>query len=248
MSKQLKTSAFVCNHRFMIFKNTASPIHFIGYDSDHYHDQLYDEYEIHRPTDLSKWVPQRQAQFLVGRLAAKKALTSHKVSPLDTQIGIGDHREPIWPSGYIGSISHSGQISIACVEQRQTARSSIGIDLQNNIDEAMQEKISSTILTDKDHFTVKKGVANLSESQLFTLIFSAKESVFKALFDDVGEYFDFKAVSVEKIDCSSQQITLKTTTQLSEDIPKGTEIRTTFVEMNTITPQIITMCHWNYSV
>ena len=246
MSKQLGEDRFICKYSLVFIKDSVSPIHQVDYDANGYHDGLYDEFGIRRPVGLLKWVPQRQAQFLAGRLAAKQALTSHKTTLAESQIAIGNHREPIWPTGCTGSISHSEQTSVACVNQQLTERGGVGVDIQSNINKDTINKIASTVLSEKDSLIMKRGVADLTESQLFTLLFSAKESVFKALFNTVGEYFDFQTVSVENIDFDLQQVTIKTTIALTKEIPEGTEINVSFLEMIIRTPRIITMCHWNY--
>lgn len=162
----------------------------------------------------------------------------------DEQVLIGEHREPLWPKKLIGSISHSGQTSIAAVKPKQTPKSGFGIDMQSIIDSETQAKISPTIISRDEYVLIKKRVNKLSETMLFTLVFSAKESFFKALFNKVGEYFNFGVVSVVNIDILKQQLTLKIIDTLNNQLPQHFEIDVPFAILESNVPKVITVCNW----
>lgn len=225
-------------------KNLSTPIHLLKYKLDHYKDQLYSDLEIEQPQQYGSWVPKRRAQFLAGRLAAKNALCSiKKTTELQNDaILIGQHREALWPKGIIGSISHSDEISIAVAQPKSTTKLGVGVDIQSILSDDDIAKSRSLVLTARDQTLLEKGVEGQSYNQFFTLIFSAKESFFKAAFNSVGDYFDFDAVSVNSIDMDAQQLTLKCEKTLSKNIILGNRYILSFTLIEVGVPSIITYC------
>lgn len=219
----------------------STAIHLLNYTPETYHEGLYNRFTVHKPAELT-WVARRQAQFLAGRLAAKNAIGT--TSQTNHQVLIGEHREPIWPIGLTGSISHSQQTSIAAIKRTLTSQSGLGIDIQSLIDAQTQTQISPTIISNDESVLIKNSVTRLSESLLFTLVFSAKESFFKALFNTVHEYFDFDVVTLINIDEQAQQITLRVQDTLGGKLPQHFEVDVPFAILDTELPQVITVCNW----
>ncbi len=150
-------------------------------------------------TQLANAGRKRKTEHLAGRIAAVSALSSRGVS---TVPGVGENGEPLWPTGLNGSISHSGHIAMAIVSEN----SLVGIDYE-------------AILDEKEAFDIKEGIVNSVESSLLlnrglpfplalTLAFSAKESLFKALFPRVKAYMGFETTRVSAITDHSLQLTL----------------------------------------
>ena len=233
---------FIVSRDCFLIDNTSPPIQLVYYTMASYHNSHYDYYGIQRPEGFSTWAPRRQAQFLAGRIAAAEAIdASHTV---DRHVAVGQSREPVWPAGLAGSISHDQQLSIARVKQPQKPHSGLGIDIQSAIEAKTQALIFSTIVTQDEKPLFKKSPHEVFGGMLFTLIFSAKESFFKALFGTVGGYFDFDAVCVVKIDYSSQQLTLKALKTLDANLPLHFEAEVSFALLGNTPPQIITSCSW----
>jgi 4'-phosphopantetheinyl transferase EntD len=145
------------------------------------------------PTDhanLAGASPLRVREFATGRLCAKQALRHLGIEP-DT-IGTGPHREPIWPAGVVGSISHTSGFCCAAVS---TAWQGLGVDTQRlgnilTLDQA--RRICS--------YDERRRLSALSsdEQQLaLHIIFSAKESSFKAVFPLIRRFFGFADISLE---------------------------------------------------
>lgn len=65
----------------------------------------------------------------------------------------------------------------------------LGIDLEKKLSKECVIEIKSSIISlDEENLILK---SKLSFEDAFTLIFSAKESLFKALYPSVRAYFDF---------------------------------------------------------
>ena len=129
----------------------------------------------------------RKAEHLAGRIAAAHALPDHTVP------GIGPSGEPLWPEGVSGSITHSGTQAMAVAVRYPDAL--VGIDCE-------------AILPDREAREIQDGIINAQEAMCLTrsgypfalaltLAFSAKESLFKALFPTARRYmgFDFSRVT-----------------------------------------------------
>jgi len=152
---------------------------------------------------LSSAVKKRQAEHLAGRIAAAEALRFHGVA--DYVPGIGLHREPCWPPGFSGSISHSGNIALATVmADDPLLREGVGIDYEEIIAPNVALDIYNGIIENAEKEPI--AASPFPFNYALTLVFSAKESLFKALFRHVGRYFDFSAASISKID--DQQLIL----------------------------------------
>ena len=154
----------------------------------------FDRFKIFFPSQLISSVRKRQAEFLAGRIVVKHGLELFGLT--NSSVPIGDKRAPVWPEGIIGSISHSKETAICAIADK-TFFKLVGIDQEAIIDENLGD-ISDQILTSGELSVLED--ADLEFNKALTITFSAKESLFKALFPLVNEYFDFSAAKVTHID------------------------------------------------
>ena len=204
--------SFIVKQKSVSFSRKIS-LEWVEYDVALYNKALFTQYAIKPPLELASWVTQRQAQFLAGRVAAKNSLPEcYKNQP----IGVGNHREPIWPNGRMGSISHADNISIAISQAKLSG--GLGIDIQSVFDEHEVRSSVTLILSHSDQALFQGSLSGLSDRQFLTLVFSAKECFFKAVFNQVGEYFDFNVVSIKSFDSQARKIVLASDVELSENI------------------------------
>ena len=132
----------------------------------------------------SKVVQKRRIEFCLGRGAAHIALK--KIGLCNYPILKGIHNEPLWPKGVVGSISHCDEIALAAVALKEKS-SGIGLDIErkdNNV-----EGIKSEVCTIRELDWVNGG--NKQSSERIIMVFSAKESAFKALFPINGVFLNF---------------------------------------------------------
>jgi|UniRef100_UPI0034D1A19E enterobactin synthetase component D len=153
--------------------------------------------------ELSHAGRKRKADHLAGRIAAAYALNERTIP------GIGPSGEPLWPDGMSGSITHSGTQAMAVVIRERQAL--IGIDCE-------------AILPENEAREIKDGIIDAQEEPVLshsgypfplalTLVFSAKESLFKALFPRMQAYMGFDSARVTKLD--DKTLTLALTRQLA---------------------------------
>jgi enterobactin synthetase component D len=185
-----------------VFPGTAQRVVRVDFDADTFKpgDLLW----LPHACRLEKAVNKRGAEHLAGRIAAREAL---RLSGVNEYIpGIGLHRAPCWPPGFTGSITHIDKIALATVIAHvPDKQSGTGIDCE-------------IILNADDAQDIAEGVINAAEREYLlnsplpfpfalTLAFSAKESLFKALYPHVGRYFDFLSAEITEI--ADGQMTLR---------------------------------------
>lgn len=189
------------------------------YDLDSYSDELYPYFQIHQPLQSKLWSNKRKAQYLAGRIAAREALRFVGNPKAENPIPSGNNREPLWPQNTLGSISHEEYFSVATAMNNDSfLNKGIGLDIQQIISDEDLDLLTPSVLTTTDRLLYETHTTGLSKNQLFTLIFSAKESFFKAAYGSVKEYFNFDAVSVCAIDVEYQQMTIICEYDLSSEI------------------------------
>lgn len=129
-------------------------------------------------------VERRTREFTTARACARRAL--NRLGIPDMPILRGPRREPLWPAGVVGSITHCEGYRAAAVA-RQTDVLTIGIDAEPH--KMLPHGVAAQVLLEPERNWL--GGAS-REIHWDRLIFSAKESVFKAWFPLIGEWLDFK--------------------------------------------------------
>ncbi|MDW6091287.1 4'-phosphopantetheinyl transferase family protein [Vibrio rhizosphaerae] len=164
------------------------------------------------PDSLLGAVSKRKAEFVAGRIAAKYALLHRGAS--EPWVGIGEHRSPVWPDGFIGSISHTDDTAI-CTVSTNAERLSIGIDIENIMDDTLCESVGKMIVTSGE---MKLQETDWSKAQFISLMFSAKESLFKALYPLVKRYLDFHDAQLVSFDPQHSHFTFELSQTLQQEI------------------------------
>lgn len=129
-----------------------------------------------------RMAPARLAQYSSGRRVAREALG---ILGFGVQAVPRRERAPIWPAGAVGSIAHSREFAIAVVG-RETRTAGIGIDLE--VAERVPSRLALRVLT-----APEQGI-DLPDAR--TLLFSAKEAVYKAVNPLAREYLAFRDVEL----------------------------------------------------
>lgn len=153
------------------------------------------KHNIACPPRIVQSVSKRQAEFFAGRLCARAAIEALDMPR--TQIEPGVLGAPTWPAGLIGSISHTSTLSVALVLSESQC-CGVGIDMEIVPDRDGLEALHAVALNVAERQLIAR--ANpFTEDILTTLIFSAKESFFKATSAQVGRFFDFSAIECVSI-------------------------------------------------
>ena len=171
------------------------------------------------PASIQRSVAKRQAEFLAGRLCARAAL--QQLDNLNCVPAIGEDRAPVWPPHISGSITHSSGHAAAIVGHKAQWRG-LGMDLENVLSLERAERLAGEILT-ADELQRMARLPREQHAQLVTLTFSAKESLFKALYPIVQKRFYFEHAEV--VEWSEHgQMRLRLLTELSGEWCHGKEL------------------------
>lgn len=133
----------------------------------------------------------RQAQFEQGRRCAHAAMA--KLGCTDLPVLIDRQGAPVWPTGIVGSITHAPDYCAAAVARVQNFRA-IGINA-----EAWQQFPTDIGGDISVPWEIDAMEPTIDIRLKLGVLFSAKQSIFKALRPLVQRDFDFRSVAL-KID------------------------------------------------
>jgi len=148
---------------------------------------------IELPPQLGKASFKRKVEFLAGRHCADQAIQRLAPQPLP-DIPITAAGLPSWPDGIVGSITHAGRFVSAAVALRKDAIG-IGIDCESRMTRNVALEIATLVATPSE-LAAAMAQTRLDENDALTLLFSAKEAVFKCLYPLTGLFFTFLDVEV----------------------------------------------------
>ena len=186
----------------------------LEFDLAEYDDALFSTFSVEFPESLSSAVLKRRAEYLAGRISAQTLLVKEGIYK---KVALCSDRSPKWPEGWNGSISHTDQCAIAVISP-QFMGFTVGIDIENLIPEIIQETA--------DMFTTENEQKYLINSEIkyniaLLIAFSAKESLYKALYPIVKKYFGFECAIITDINHQYGTFTLQLTTQLTNEFLAG---------------------------
>jgi 4'-phosphopantetheinyl transferase EntD len=142
-------------------------------------------------TSIAHAVDSRRRQFTAGRLLARRAWQELGVAP--SALLSDEQRVPVWPAGIVGSITHT-QGWCGAVVARAAEVGSVGADVEaaSALDPGLWQRVCRP--EERDFLgRHDQGFAGL----LAKAVFSAKESIYKALYPSVRVFLDFQAMHIE---------------------------------------------------
>lgn len=160
------------------------------------------------PDSLSKAVPKRRLHFLAGRLCAKEALARNGCADLPSEIKAGKLGCPIWPEGFVGSITHTEGFASAVVVPSKHLRG-IGIDTETRFSSARASKIFEQIMSARELEAFFVACPDWPLAAVVTLCFSAKESAYKCLSPLVGRSFGFLDLEITAVDPNQESFCIR---------------------------------------
>ena len=134
----------------------------------------------------------RRSEFLLGRAAASSVLLALGYQAPTPAIIRGNHGQPLWPIGVVGSISHTSGYS-AAVATNSTKWASVGIDIERK--RKLRANILSRIATTNETRWAKS--SRLGDELASLVLFSAKEAVYKAAYPVIQRWFGFQEGLIE---------------------------------------------------
>ena len=135
-------------------------------------------------------VPKRVGEFAAGRLCARRALAELGIANFALKAA-GD-RQPIWPEGIVGSITHTEGMYAAVVAKRTLLRA-IGVDTEaaGSVKPELWPRILVAVELDW-----LASLERRARAAAATLIFCAKEAAYKCQYPLTGERLSFSDLEV----------------------------------------------------
>jgi 4'-phosphopantetheinyl transferase EntD len=141
---------------------------------------------------VARAVAARRREFAVVRSCARSAMEKLGVPP--QPILPGERGAPRWPEGLAGSMTHCDGYCAAALA-RATDLASLGIDAETH--GPLPEGVLSSVSLPAEAGRLRRLAAERPDIHWDRLLFSAKESVYKAWFPLTGKWLDFMEADIE---------------------------------------------------
>ncbi|MFK8986093.1 4'-phosphopantetheinyl transferase family protein [Acinetobacter seifertii] len=165
---------------------------------------LHIDQQLEHPLKIAQARVKRKNEYLCGRVLAQSVLNHH--FGLDQPITSMHEHLPIWPSHVLGSISHSQNKLIVALSSNAVY---LGIDIEHWVTSEFAQESAHLILTPSEFDLWKNKACECFDfARYVSLIFSVKESLYKAVYPTAKQYIDFLEASIVDINFENQTLTL----------------------------------------
>ncbi|MEU8681675.1 4'-phosphopantetheinyl transferase superfamily protein [Streptomyces sp. NPDC048611] len=133
-------------------------------------------------------VPKRQREFGTVRGCARRALAELGFAP--APLLPGPHREPQWPAGVVGAMTHCAGYRAAAVARASEVRT-VGLDAEPHLP-VNDPGVVDLVTLPEERVQLRRLAALQPDVCWDRLVFSAKESVYKAWYPLTHRWLDFE--------------------------------------------------------
>ena len=142
---------------------------------------------------ISGWVEKRQREFAASRRCARKALAALGIAGFP--LLPGQDRAPIWPPKVVGAVTHTdgcpnGYCGVAVADRDLTC--GLGIDAEPSLD--LPSDLWPHVLDEQEQRDARSAARPGIQARL---VFSAKETTYKALYPICRQFLDFSDVHIQ---------------------------------------------------
>ncbi|MEV7341362.1 4'-phosphopantetheinyl transferase superfamily protein [Streptomyces sp. NPDC093544] len=141
---------------------------------------------------LTRAVAKRRREFTAVRGCARRAMEKLGVAP--APILPGERGAPQWPAGVIGSMTHCEGYTAAAVA-RATDLASLGIDAEPHL--VLPDGVLDAVALPAEVDRLGSLGVRIPDVHWDRLLFSAKESVYKAWFPLTAKWLDFSEADID---------------------------------------------------
>ena len=186
----------------------------VTFDAAHYHPREFEKYAIPCPQAVGLAPPKRQAEYLASRWLAGTIFARFGIP--DFILTNNDDRSPRWPEGFTGSLSHSAGTAFLLADPQGRLT---GNDVEQWVSHTTAREISGLLMNEQERDLLT--ASSLSWPEAVTILFSLKESLYKALWPAVRRYIDFLQAEITVFDPGTGHASLRLRETLSEEFPQG---------------------------
>ncbi len=146
---------------------------------------------------ISRAVEKRRREFRTVRHCARQALRKLGLPPV--AVLPGEHREPLWPTGIVGSMTHCAGYRAAAVARSRDVLT-VGIDAEPH--QPLPPGVLTAIAMADEQIQLAKLTAAYDAAHWDRLLFCAKEAVYKAWFPLMQCWLGFHdaAVTIDPVE------------------------------------------------
>lgn len=140
--------------------------------------------------DVARAAPARLGEFAAGRLCARRALAEFGLA--DAELRVAVDRQPRWPAGFTGSITHTEGCFAAAVAPVGRV---LGVGLDVETVGRVGARLLPRVATEAEMAWIES-LGAAARPGAASLLFSAKEAFYKAQFALTGERLGFHDVAI----------------------------------------------------
>jgi len=144
---------------------------------------------------MARATPARRHEFALGRCCARQAVSL--LGGPRVAIPVGRFRDPVWPFGYVGSITHCQGFCAAAAARTapvDDSRAIRGLGLDSEPVASLPEELTGVVCTAEEcAWLASRQGDGVPWDRLF---FCAKESAYKCLFPTTHRFLEFRDVGV----------------------------------------------------
>lgn len=134
--------------------------------------------------------PARAREFAAGRACARRALAHFGIEGLP--VLVAPDRTPLWPAGFVGSITHTRGFAAAVVGERSRF---VGLGLDSEATGEVGEGLWPRICGPQERLWLES-LPSAQRGAAATLLFSAKEAYYKCCYPVTGQRPGFHEVRI----------------------------------------------------
>ncbi|MDT0177376.1 4'-phosphopantetheinyl transferase superfamily protein [Enterobacter sp. BRE11] len=166
------------------------------FDLTLYDDSFSARWNLPFPSAVQQAVKKRRAEYLASRWLAREV--TGEIGIPDFLLKNHSDRSPVWPPGVQASLSHTdGAVALAMTRQPLC----IGVDIESVMSLHTAEETAALLMSSQEEARLR--ALPLPFSQAATLLFSLKESLYKALWPQLHQPMDFPQASLLEADITT---------------------------------------------
>lgn len=192
------------------------------FDPQQYSDALAIAWGIPLPDRLQRAVIKRRAEYLASRLLARTVMARLGIE--NFLLTNAPDRSPCWPAGVQASLSHSAGVVVLAATRQPVG---VGVDVEQWMSDATASETAELLMDPQEQHLLRS--LPIPFSAAATLLFSLKESLYKALWPQLHQPMDFQQATLETVDLSRQCATLRLTDHFSDRFTVGTVLQAHFL-------------------
>lgn len=197
------------------------PVAWCRFDKTAWHNDLHQHWQLPLPASLHNAVVKRKAEHLASRWLAQQMLA--QLGMPDFVLRNAADRSPLWPAGIHASLSHAGDSVVIAATREPLC---VGIDVEQLMETSTARETADLLMNGSERTRLE--AQPLPFAHAATLLFSLKESLYKALWPQIHQPMDFLQAELTAIDMVQGCATLRLTHAFTAEFAQHTQLQARF--------------------